>query len=71
MADERTQAPEALAQAMREIVDARFPGRFHPEQSEQIEKRIASLADTIQRLRGYRLTNADEPDQIFRALAEG
>ena len=59
-----------LTRAMRTIVEARYPGRLSAEQNARLEKRVASLAEAIDRLRSYRLSNADEPDATFRAGEE-
>jgi|GEM_PF-3770535 len=67
MAGEQNGAPDGLAQSMRAIVEARYPGRLGDETGARVEKRIANLAEAIWRLRSYRLSNADEPDQTFRA----
>ncbi|HLZ08914.1 MAG TPA: hypothetical protein VKT80_10030 [Chloroflexota bacterium] len=48
-------------------VSNRYPDRFTAEQIESLCKAIEPVVEIISTLRKYRLTNADEPDPIFRA----
>jgi hypothetical protein len=58
---------DALSQVLTESVALRYPGRFDDEQYEAIRRALEPIAKQINALRSFRLTNADEPDPIFRA----
>jgi hypothetical protein len=58
---------DVVARAMIEALGARYPGRFDPEQTEQIRQSVSHLLDVSSTLKAYPLANADEPDPIFRA----
>ena len=56
-----------LAGLLADSVSQRYPGRFEAEQVEALRQAIEPIVETIATLRKYRLTNADEPDPVFRA----
>jgi hypothetical protein len=56
-----------LAGLLGDSVSQRYPGRFEAEQVEALRQAIEPIVETIATLRKYRLTNADEPDPVFRA----
>ena len=61
-------AREAVVNGLAGALVARYPGRFSDDQVEQIRKQIAQLVEAGERLRAFRLTNADEPEPIFHAV---
>ena len=63
MADES----DATARILSEALERRYPGRFTVEQVRELEKQIVQLRQAAEKLRTYRLTNADEPEPIFQA----
>ena len=61
---------EAVVDGLVSVLVARYPRRFAGDQIEQIRKQIEQLVEAGERLRTFRLTNADEPDPIFHAVRE-
>jgi hypothetical protein len=64
---QRRESREAIARTMAEVLAKRYPGRFGPEEVGRICQAIGEVTEMSTRLRAYPLTNADEPDPIFRA----
>jgi hypothetical protein len=58
---------DALTRSLAESVTRRYPGRFDKRQVEAIRRAIEPVVNQLSVLRQYRLTNADEPEPIFRA----
>lgn len=54
------------ARLLVETLVTRYPDRFTPEDVEALTEQINQILATAARLRAYPLTNADEPDPIFR-----
>ena len=50
------------------ILQSRYPDRFNADQVELIRQGLVQLQAQAQTLRSMSLTNADEPDFIFRAF---
>jgi len=63
MADETDTTARILAEAL----ERRYPGRFSVDQVRELEKQIVELRQAAEKLRTYKLTNADEPEPIIRA----
>jgi len=61
---------KTIARAMLDVIVARYPGRLTPAQLELVHQAIGELTEISGRLRAYPLTNADEPDPIFRAYRQ-
>ncbi|MCS6817104.1 MAG: twin-arginine translocation signal domain-containing protein [Blastocatellia bacterium] len=60
--------PSAAAEALGELVRVRY-GRFlTEEQLAEVKRQIERGLRSAERLRNFPLTNADEPDLIFRAV---
>jgi len=60
--------PSAAAEALGELVRIRY-GRFlTEEQLAEVKRQIERSLRSAERLRSFPLTNADEPDLIFRAM---
>jgi len=60
--------PSAAAEALGELVRVRY-GRFlTEEQLAEVKRQIERNLRSAERLRSFPLTNADEPDLIFRAM---
>ncbi len=60
--------PSAAAEALGELVRLRY-GRFlTEEQLAEVKRQIERGLRSAERLRNVPLTNADEPDLIFRAM---
>lgn len=69
MADDPSVSPgDALTRSLAESVSLRYPGRLDAEQIEAIRRAVAPVVNQLTALRQYRLTNADEPNPIFRAF---
>jgi hypothetical protein len=60
----------ARVAALVELLAQRYPGRFRPEDLEQLREQVAQIEAASARLRGFALTNADEPDPTFRAVRQ-
>ena len=58
---------DGLTNALVESVSLRYPGRFNVEQVAAMRRALEPVVDQLAVLRLYRLTNADEPEPIFRA----
>jgi hypothetical protein len=56
-----------VAEAYAEVARARFGQQVTPEQFEQIKKDLEGNARVADRLRAFKLKNADEPDFVFSA----
>jgi len=69
--DDRAKSRDTIVAAMVGAIEARFPARFDGDQIEQIRKQVDQLVDAANKLRGYPLSNADEPEPIVRAYREG
>lgn len=68
MSDSGTEnARQILSRALVESLSVTYPGRLDPEQTEQVRRALSHLLDLGAKLKAYPLTNADEPDPIFRA----
>ena len=61
------QKPSPLAEAYAEVARTRFGDHIKPEEMEQLKRDFEGYVRTSERLRAYKLKNADEPDFVFRA----
>ena len=59
--------PSPVAEAYADVARARFGEHFTPDQFGQIKKDLDGNLRTADRLRAFKLKNADEPDFIFSA----
>lgn len=59
--------PSPLAVAYAEVARARFGQQVSAEQFEQIKKDLEGNVRVAERLRAFKLQNADEPDFVFSA----
>ena len=59
--------PSPLAEAYGEVARLRFGERLSAEQLEAVKRDLEGNVRTAERLRAYRLKNADEPDFVFSA----
>jgi hypothetical protein len=59
---------DRIAKAMTGTLHDRFPGRLNAEQLGHVTETVAELLRAASRLRSQPLTNADEPDPIFRSF---
>ncbi len=62
-------APSALGKSLTEVIRAQS-GRFlDATEMERIAKDLQESAPVLERFRAFKLTNSDEPDLTFSALA--
>ncbi len=61
------QKPSPVAEAYAEVARARFGERVTPEEFAKIKSDIENSVRAAERLRAFKLQNADEPDFIFGA----
>ncbi len=61
-------APLTAAQALSEFVRSRYGKFLTEEQFAEVARQIEQNLRSAERLRSVKLTNADEPDVIFRAI---
>lgn len=67
MSEQTGQGPDtAVVEALLGGVTARYGDRLSPEDRTNVMEDMHQLVTAIQTLRAYRLTNADEPDFVFR-----
>ncbi|HZH91465.1 MAG TPA: hypothetical protein VEX70_12710 [Pyrinomonadaceae bacterium] len=59
--------PSPVAEAYAEIARLRFGERFTPDELARVKRDIEGNVRTTERLRAFKLKNADEPDFIFIA----
>jgi hypothetical protein len=59
--------PSPLAEAYGEVARLRFGGRLSPEQMQAVKRDLEGNVRTAERLRAFKLRNADEPDFAFEA----
>ena len=59
-----------LAKALSEVVRASYAAHLDRAELERVDHDFRQYAQTLERLRRFKLTNADEPDFTFAALAE-
>ena len=57
---------DAVAAALGDAVLARYGDRLDEAAAEKVRAEIEELLTAAEMLRAYRLTNADEPDFVFR-----
>jgi hypothetical protein len=67
-ADPNLTTGDALTRSLAESISLRYPGRFDDRQVEAIRRALEPVVNQLSVLRLYRLTNADEPEPIFRAF---
>ena len=60
--------PSPLAGALLEVVRAQSGQHLDSEELARIEKDLKEWAPAVERLRQFKLTNADEPDFSFSSL---
>ena len=70
-ADQNVSPEDALTRSLAESISRRYPGRLDDSQIEAIRRALEPVVNQLTVLRQYRLTNADEPDPIFRAFRGG
>lgn len=58
---------DAIVQALMAGVNVRYGARLGPEELANVTDNMAQLVGAIETLRRFPLTNADEPDFVFRA----
>jgi len=69
-----TPAPESsspVVEAMAEAMKAKFGKHLSPEQFEAAKKSLDRAFRNAERMKGVKLTNADEPDVVFFAAIPG
>jgi hypothetical protein len=59
--------PSPLAEAYGEVARLRFGERLSPEQMQAVKRDLEGNVRTAERLRAFKLKNADEPDFAFEA----
>ena len=59
--------PSPLAEAYGEVARLRFGDRLSPEQMQAVKRDLEGNVRTAERLRAFKLKNADEPDFAFEA----
>ncbi len=59
--------PSPVAEAYAEVARARFGERVTPEEFAKIKNDIENSVRAAERLRAFKLQNADEPDFVFSA----
>jgi hypothetical protein len=59
--------PSPTAEAYAEVARLRFGERLTPEQLEAVKRDLEGNVRTAERLRAFKLKNADEPDFVFSA----
>jgi hypothetical protein len=62
---QQTQEPSALAKALAQTMNLRYPNRFSPDDLTAITRGIDGRLRAIERLSQTPLTNADEPDFVY------
>lgn len=62
---QQTQEPSALAKALAQTMNLRYPNRFSPDDLTAITRGIDGRLRAIERLYQTTLTNADEPDFVY------
>lgn len=65
------EAPSSVAEALTEVVRIRWGKNLSGEQLGQIAKALDGRLKAGEAMKKVRLTNADEPDVVFSAGAEG
>lgn len=65
------EAPSSVAEALTEVVRIRWGKNLSGEQLGQIAKAIDGRLKAGEAMKKVKLTNADEPDVVFSAGAEG
>lgn len=60
-----TQEPSALAKALAQTMNLRYPNRFSPDDLTAITRCIDGRLRAIERLYQTTLSNADEPDFVY------
>jgi len=60
--------PSAAAEALGELVRVRYGQFLTAEQLAEVTRQIERNLRSAERLRSVALTNADEPDLVFRAM---
>ncbi|GBC76629.1 hypothetical protein HRbin08_00091 [bacterium HR08] len=60
--------PSAAAEALGQLVRARYGQFLTAEQLAEVVRQIERNLRSAERLRSVALTNADEPDLVFRAM---
>jgi hypothetical protein len=59
--------PSPLAEAYGEVARLRFGEKLTPEQMQAVKRDLEGNVRTAERLRAFKLKNADEPDFAFEA----
>ena len=60
-----TPAPDPTAEAVFDLVRARYGARLTPEQLAEVNEAVADIVDSARALRAVTLGNGDEPMQAF------
>jgi hypothetical protein len=68
-AEEKEKPPSALGKAMTAVVRAQSGQFLDAAEMERIGKDFEEYAGFLERFRAFKLTNSDEPDVTFSALA--
>lgn len=62
--------PSALGRALTELTRAQYGQHLHGDDLARMEKDFQDSVPVLERFRGFKLTNADEPDVTFGALVD-
>lgn len=62
--------PSALGDALTNVIAAMYGQHLTAQELERISRDMQEYVPSIENLRKYKLTNADEPDFTFHALTE-
>ena len=63
--------PSPVVEAMAEAMKAKFGKHLSPEQFDAAKKSLDRAFRNAERMKGVKLTNADEPDVVFFAAIPG
>ena len=66
-----TPEPTPFVRSLAEAMQARFGKHLEPGQLEAAQRSLERIARNAERMKGVKLTNADEPDVVFFAAVAG
>jgi hypothetical protein len=70
LAQTPTPPPSPLGKALAEVTRAQYGQHLSDEELARIEKDFQDAAPFVERFRGFKLANADEPDFTFSSLVD-
>lgn len=70
LAQKHAEAAQPIAAAQAGLIRAHYGRHLDDEELARIAKNLESTAVSVERLRSFKLTNADEPDFTFAAQVE-